>query len=264
MNFKDKIEIDHADIVTSHICNQHCPNCVDKFIHTSNKMISLESVARFLKLLRTYTDKRLTILLLGGEPTVLPFKELIGIATLGHELGFRVTMSTNGILKEKIVNLTPYYDSIQVTVNNDKEIDYYRNFPDKINIKLAADENFNMKTLEHFMDITKEFDRKSITMYFNNNLQQLCTNPEVWAFLDTLTWEQKSSYMYAFYNGVRFKKCIPGVTNIAEEPLIPKLYPSGYYNKTWENEEPDNYLGNIEDIKLNEQEMALVRKLGGK
>ena len=139
-----KVVLDHADIVTSHICNKNCQYCVDKFIHTSSKLISLETIEKFLKLLRCHTEEKLEILLLGGEPTVLPTERLIAIANLIHQYGFAVIMSTNGVLKEKIVSLIPYFDWIQITVNSDEEIDFYRKWPKKINIKLAGDESLTM------------------------------------------------------------------------------------------------------------------------
>ena len=33
-----------------------------------------------------------------------------------------------------------------------------------------------------------------------------------------------------------------GHANVVEEPLIPKLYPNGNYNKTWNDELLDNYI----------------------
>ena len=29
--------IDHIDIVVTHKCNNNCPHCIDKFIHSSDK-----------------------------------------------------------------------------------------------------------------------------------------------------------------------------------------------------------------------------------
>lgn len=239
---KQKIEIDHADIVTSHLCNNNCKYCIDKFINTSSETISLEHIAKFLKLLKRNTDKRLTVLLLGGEPTVLSLQKLIDIANLVHQEGFRVTMSTNGKLINKIIQLIPYFDSIQITVNTDEEIDFYRNWPDKINIKLAGDANLTMDKLNHFIEYTKGFDRRSISMYFTPDFIELCSDKEIWNLLDQLTWKRNGSYMYTFYKGVRIKKCIPGQTNIIDEPTVPKLYPNGNYNKTWNHEELDDYL----------------------
>ena len=238
----ETMELDHVDIVTSHICNNQCKNCIDKFLGTSNKIISLETIQRFLKVIRKHTDKPLEVLLLGGEPTILPIKQLIDIADLVHHEGFLVMMSTNGKLKKKIIQLIPYYDSIQITVSSDAEIDFWREWSDKINIKLSGDEFLTLEKLNHFVEYTKGFFRRSISMYFTPDFTELCTDQEVWDLLDTLEWKRNGSYLYAFYKGVRIKKCIHGETNIVDEPSVPKVYPNGNYNKTWCNEELDDYL----------------------
>lgn len=237
-----KIEIDHIDIVTSHICNKNCEHCIDKFLHSTTQTISLDDIEKFLNLIRLYTDKKLEVLLLGGEPTVLPKDKLIAISELVHSKGFLLMMSTNGILKKKIIDLIPYFDSIQITVNSDDEIDYYRKWLDKINIKLAGDETLNYDKLKHFIEYTKGFSRRSVSMYFTPDFQELCNDEKVWGLLNTLDWQRNGSYMYAFYEGVRFKKCIHEETNIIDEPTVPKLYPNGNYNKTWDDEELDDYL----------------------
>lgn len=70
-NLANKQYIDHADIVTSHMCNNNCKFCIDKFLHTSDKKINTKDIDKFLRLLKQHTDKQLEILLLGGEPTML-------------------------------------------------------------------------------------------------------------------------------------------------------------------------------------------------
>lgn len=151
-------------------------------------------------------------------------------------------MSTNGKLKSKIIELIPYYDWIQVTVDSDEEIDFYRKWPNNINIKIVGDSLFTVDKLEHFAEYSKEFSRKSVTMYFTSDFVELCSDPEVWKLLDSLNWKRNGSYMYTFYKDVRIKKCIHGETNIIDEPTVPKLYPNGNYNKTWNDEILDDYL----------------------
>lgn len=238
----NKYNIDHIDVVTSHLCNKRCEYCVDKFIDTNHNFITLDVIENFLKLIRRNCDEELEVLLLGGEPTVLPEKLLIDICNLIHKYNFKAIMSTNGILRKKIINLIPYFDSIQITVENDADIDFYRDYPDKINIKLAGDNRLNMNTLNHFIEYTKGFDRRSISMYFTPDFQELCTDEEINNLLNTLEWKRNGSYEYTFYKDVRIKRCIHGETNIVDEPTVPKVYPNGNYNKTWCNEDMDNYL----------------------
>jgi len=79
-------------------------------------------------------------------------------------------------------------------------------------------------------------------MYFTPDFEEVCSDKEVWNLLNTLAWERNGAYMYTFFKGVRIKKCIHGHNNISDEPSVPKLYPNGNYNKTWENEYLDDYL----------------------
>lgn len=238
----ERIELDHVDIVTSHICNNNCKYCIDKFLGQSKQIISLEHIQKFLEVIRSHTDKELSVLLLGGEPTVLPTNSLIDIANLVHSKNFRITMSTNGKLKNKIIELIPYFDTIQITVNSDSEIDFWRQWQDKINVKLSGDASLTIEKLNHFAEYTEGFIKRSVSMYFTPDFKELCTDQEVWKLFDTLDWIRNGSYMYAYYKGVRIKKCIHGKTNIIDEPTIPKLYPNGNYNKTWCHEELDDYL----------------------
>lgn len=236
--------IDHIDIVVTHKCNNNCPHCIDKFIHSSDKEISLADIEKFLKMLREKTDKNLEVLLLGGEPTTLDASKLIDIAIIIRKYGFSPIMSTNGICKEKIIELLPYYDWVQVTVHNEKQIEFWKTHKAKINIKLSGDKSLTMDRLKWFIKSTKDFYRRSVSMYFTPDFKELCEDKIVWDFLNSPyhEWERNGSYMYMFCDGVRYKRCIHGETNIIDEPSVPKLYPNGDYNKTWCDENLDDYL----------------------
>ena len=236
------MHIDHADIVTSHKCNNNCKFCIDTFIHSSDNEVSLKNIEKFLKVVRRHTDKNCCVLLLGGEPTMLSTEKLIAIARLVHSYGFSVSMSTNGINKQRILDILPEFDWVQITMHSDKEIDYWRPYASRINAKWSGDKLMTLEKMEHFIDYTQGFGRRSVSMYFTPDFHELCEDQRVWDVLNTLDWKRNGSYMYAFYKGVRFKKCIPGETNIIDEPIIPKLYPNGNYNKTWCHEELDDYL----------------------
>lgn len=240
-----KLELDHVDIVTTHMCNNNCTHCIDKFVKTSNTIISNETIHKFLRNIRAYTDKSLEVLLLGGEPTTLPLERLKEIADIIHSYRFKAMISTNGKLKNKIIELIPYYDSIQITVGAEdvETINFWKPYASKINMKVAADATLTMPKLKKFIELTREFSRQSVCMYFTPDFVELCTDKKIWSFLDTLEWKRNGSYMYAFHEGVRYKKSIHGETNIVDEPTVPKVYPNGAYNKTWNNENLDDYLG---------------------
>jgi len=250
------MQIDHADIVVCHDCNMNCRYCVDKFRDNANKQrIQLPLVERFLQLLTKHEhvqphyknpEDKLEILLLGGEPTLIGTQRLIDIANLIRKYNFSSVISTNARLVETVKDILPFFDWVQVAVYSDKEIDKWREFStEKINLKLSGDASFSMEKLNHFVEYTKDFKRRSITMFFKPNFEQCCPDEEVQEFLKTLEWERVDSYEYSMFQGVRLKRCIPGLTNIVDEPHIPKLYPNGNYNKTWVNEDNDPYLGEL-------------------
>lgn len=235
--------IDHIDIVTTHRCNQSCNYCIDPFRNTSKKIINIEKVAEFLASIREKTDKKLTVLLLGGEPTLLSKQKLKQLTNTIHEYGFRASISTNGQLWKKAIKIAPFFDTIQVTIDDFDQIPLLYDIKDKVNVKMPGDEYLHWQRLTEFMEETKDFYRQSVPMYFNpQTFKELCEDRYVWDFLDSLSWKRDGSYKYAFYNDIRFKKCIPGETNIIDEPKIPKLYPNGNYNCNWQDETMNNYL----------------------
>lgn len=236
------MDIDHIDIVTSHKCNFHCPYCVDKFCHTTDDEVSVDAIDSFLKLVRKHTNKDLEVLLLGGEPTVLSIEKLIDIADVIKNNGFVPIMSSNGFYKDKIIQLLGHYRWIQVTAHTDAQIDFWRKYRDNVNIKWCGDAQMTFDVFKHFVEYTKDFERRSISMYSTADFNELCTDKHVWDLLDSLSWTRNGSYLYTFYEGVRIKRFIKGETNIIDEPSVPKLYPNGNYNKTWLNEDMDDYL----------------------
>lgn len=239
-----KYDIDHVDIVTSHLCNKHCEHCIDAFLGSSRNFIHLSDVEAFLQLVSEYTGgRKLTVLLLGGEPTVLPPEMLEEIADIIHFHGYKATMSTNGLFENRVKRLCSIYDSIQITIDDLDEMEKWKDVADKVNLKICGDNTLTMSKLDEFVERAADFQRRSLTMYFDEcSYEELCHDKDIWHTLDTLDWVRNGSYLYAFYKGVRIKRCIPGETNVIDEPTIPKLYPNGNYNRTWAHEELDDYL----------------------
>ena len=236
--------LDHVDIVVSHQCNMKCPYCIDKFRGIDGE-IEINSVKQFLEKIRETTNEKLEVLLLGGEPTIIGSKKLIEIAKLIKEYDFSPIISTNGFVKDTINEILPYFDWIQITTHSEKETECWHKINEKynnINLKLSGDKTLTYKKLQHFIETTTDFKRRSVSMYFTPDFEELCKDKDIWNLFDTLDWKRNGSYLYAFYNNVRFKKCIPSETNVIDEPTVPKLYPNGNYNKTWLDEKLDDYI----------------------
>lgn len=236
-------KIHHIDIIITHSCNMKCPNCIDKFVNLSTNVISPSTVETFLSKLREKGLKgKVPVLLLGGEPFSTPTSTIQHVTSIIREYNFSPIVSTNGKQKEKIIQCMDMFDSIQVTLHSQKEIDFYSKYSKKINAKLSGDNHLTIDKLESFIRDTKDFYRQSLSMYFTDNHEEICKDEDVWQLLNALEWTRLGSYLYTFYKGMRIKRSIPNETNIINEPQIPKLYPNENYNQTWNNEDMDDYL----------------------
>ena len=137
--------IDHADIVVTHECKNHCPFCVDKFINTSVAVVSTEAVKKFLSTIKPHAKPNTEVLLLGGEPTMASIANLNGITNIIREYGFSPIISTNNPNKDLIISLLPYFDWIQYTIRSWQDIKFFLPYKDKINIKLAGDKRLTLE-----------------------------------------------------------------------------------------------------------------------
>lgn len=241
----------------------HCPHCVDEFVNQSNEIVSLDKVDEFFTLLKEnisdkwqakYNEKpKIEILLVGGEPTMAGSEHLNKIAELAHKNGFEILISTNGKNKEVIKEIVPNFDWIQLTCRTDKEIDYWRQYKDKVNVKLPGDENLTFEKFKHFAEYTKDFGRRSLVMYFTPDYEETCKDDKMWSYLNKLDWKRSGHYLYAYTeDGIRVKRSIHGKSNIAIDPLSPKLHPNGNYNNTWSNDKLDPNL--IDSVMRNMEE----------
>ena len=243
--FQYNAEIKLIGVITTHKCNKNCKNCVDKLLNSSADILSIDNYKRFLNAFVNKYNYRPTILLLGGEPTLIPEEILIEYSDIASELGFRIIMSTNGILRDKIISLIPYYDSIQVTTtiyNIDENVEFYKKYRRNINLKLAGDETLTYDKLVYFIEKSKGYTRRSVCMYFTEDFIELVNDTKIWDLLNQLEWKDSGQYSFTWYEGVRFKKCIPGKANVLLERSVPNLYPNGNYNCGWINEEMNDYL----------------------
>ena len=241
------LDIGHVEVVVTHKCNYKCNFCVDELVNKDDLVVKLEDIENLLSKISKRTDKRLEVLLLGGEPTTVEGDYLNKIADIVHSFGYKILISTNGVLRNVVDEIIDKFDWVQITSHNDKELEYWRNhrLVNKINIKLPGNESLNVDKLNYFIDRTKEFGRRSVNFYFNtNDLKDLCTDDGINKFLEGLEWKSIGAYEYTIKDGVRYKRRSKNrMTDSSQKrSIIPKLYPNGNYNKTWGNEDMDDFL----------------------
>ncbi len=84
-------------------CNLSCNHCYINHVQHGTKTLSKETIAAWLELFAT-PGKKSNLILLGGEPTMHP--ELPYIIKSGKELGFAVTVDSNGYLFHNLLDKT--------------------------------------------------------------------------------------------------------------------------------------------------------------
>ena len=241
------MQLHHADAVVTHTCNKKCEFCVDKFRNTSQKLVDPKRVEQYVKMLKKYLDvfgqvesgSPFEILLLGGEPTTAPKELLVELASIIRESGFSPLISTNGALVKKIEQILPTFDWAQITMDNADDLERWKGH-DNVNAKWSARQGFDMDDLARFYELSKPYKRRSVSLHFNDKGKQLSK-----INLD-LDWKPMSVYEVAFWNGIRIKRGISGISNDMVEPVVPKLYPNGNYNGDWRHENMVPYLGELE------------------
>lgn len=250
----------HADLIVTHACGVGCKFCIDSFVDTNDNVTSLTDVEEYLKFLSEREKKEhpnmSSVLILGGEPTKVPFEYLKKVADLIHYYGFNAAMTTNGQSGEKLLELDGYIDFINVSHYGRKAIidkDYLYKFK-KTEItlsKLITKDLF--PTFESFKEFIKDAKTNSLNYRFStlqentvnlNELhpkwvdEELLPNCKITPCLECLNAAEYEGYIikimhYHNKNG-----------NI-DFPPYPKLYPNGNVNRDFSHED------NTIDYKIN-------------
>lgn len=255
-----KFAIDHADVLVTHRCNKGCPTCIDKWVNKYKQIISFDIVKKYFNLLeqRTYAIKtpinqegRLPINLLGGEPTTIGERYLNNIAEDAHKRNFLMWMSSNGIEKETIDNILPNFDFIHITCDKPEQVHKWLmpKYLDKIGIKFPCTAKTTLKDFLEFAEATKDFPNKRAIVYNDMNRVEIKLQPELAEYLS----DSNVNYVIAPHgfhkfgeiNGVTVKRIVEGQNIYEDTQLIPRLYPNGNYNCTWQNELNNQYLGEL-------------------
>ena len=259
-NIGKKFVIDHADILVTHKCNKGCPTCIDKWVNKYKQIISFDTIKKYFNLLERNTisipspvnkEAKTLINILGGEPTVVGEDFLNQIAENAHERNFLMWLSTNGIKTETVKNILPHYDMVHITVDKPEDAIRWANseYLKHIDIKFPCTEKTSLAEFLKFAEITKDFPNKKMIVYNDLHRKEIKIQPELAAVLDDPAVNYITAphgfQKYAEINGVTIKRTIQEDNHFADSQLIPRLYPNGNYNCTWENEKNNPYLGNL-------------------
>lgn len=243
----------HADLVVTHKCGCKCNFCIDRFVDSSDALTNLSDIEDYLRFLAENEKKvhpeMSSVLILGGEPTKVPFDYLKKVADLIHYYGFNVAMTTNGQSEEKLLELDGYIDFINVSHYGSKAIidkDYLYKFK-KTEItlsKLITKEAF--PTFESFKDFIKEAKTNSLNYRFSTlqentpNLsdlhpkwvdEELLPNCKIVPCLECLNATEYEGYIIKIMHYHNKDKDI-------DFPPYPKLYPNGNSNRDFSHENP--------------------------
>lgn len=257
--------IRRAQIIVTYECNMNCPFCINYKLGKKRKgFVKVSDVTYFLNYLK-YIEKleQAIIVLLGGEPTLLPIEILKEISELAHNLGYKTEFYTNGTLKDKLLELDGYIDYI--TISNYSagilpfdDMDYLNNFKKStITIsKLITNQNFkSFNDFDKFVDKVNKlpfnYDFSTIQettpnfelyhpKWVDNKLLPLCDNQDV-----------KGNIGATLYKDRLIK--LPHVhLQRTEDICTLKLYPNGNLNTTWKHDNMEIDYKNIIHEKLKE------------
>lgn len=255
-----KFAIDHADVLVTHRCNKGCPTCIDKWVNKYKQIISFDIVKKYFNLLERNTvsvpspvnkEGRTLINILGGEPTVVGEEFLNQIAENAHERNFLMWTSTNGIKSETIKRILPNFDMVHITVDKPEDAIKWADseYLNRIDIKFPCTENTSLADFLRFAEITRDFPNKKMIVYNDLHRKEIKMQSELAALLNKpdvhYIVAPHGFQKYAEVNGVIIKRTIQEDNHFADSQMIPRLYPNGNYNCTWENELNNPYLGEL-------------------
>jgi len=96
-------------------CNLNCAYCEDFGLSRSSEAppeLSLEDALHVLRVIRSGTDR---LILTGGEPLLYP--KIDDLVVAARELGFTITLTTNGLLLPQHESVLPHLDRLIVSLD---------------------------------------------------------------------------------------------------------------------------------------------------
>lgn len=249
-------------IVVTYDCNLRCAFCINHELGKKRKeYIKIKDIKYFLVYLK-YIEKieDAIIVLLGGEPTMLPIKYIQEIANEIHSMGYKTEFYTNGKLREKLLKLDGYIDYITIS-NYSKNIlpfennDFLYKFKKStITIsKLITKQDFpTFETFDSFVDKANNIELN----YDFSILQKTTPNYELYnpdwieeKLIAVCDKQDINGYVgTALYKGRLIKMPSKPITKTKQNTIL-KLYPNGNVNTTWKHDNTEiDYKSPVEKI----------------
>ncbi len=242
----DDLKAWHGDLLVTHKCGCKCKFCIDGFVDTSDDITKIEDIEAYLQYLANVEKKEhpdmSSVLILGGEPTKVPFDYLKKVSDLIHHYGFNATMTTNGQAGDKLLELDGYIDFINVSHYGNKAImdnDYLYKFK-KTEItlsKLITKTAF--PTFDSFKEFVKEAKKCSLNYRFST-IQEITPNfSEIhpkWVDEELLPLCKLEPVLECLY-AVEYDGYVIKIMHFHDEqaecpfPQYPHLYPNGNVNR---------------------------------
>lgn len=239
-------------IVVTYDCNMKCGFCVNYKLGQKKKgFVKVSDVADLLNYLK-YVEKieEAIIVLLGGEPTLLPIDDLKEIANLSHNIGYETEIYTNGTLKERLLELDGYIDYITIS-NYSDDLLPFGNLECLYNFKYSTITISKLITKQEFPTFEKfdAFVDEANKLPFNYDFSVLkihtpdyeLFHPE-WVdqeFILLCERQDMNGYIgTALYKG-RVVKMPPLSQKAAQDNIVYKLYPNGNLTTTWKHDNPE-------------------------
>jgi molybdenum cofactor biosynthesis enzyme MoaA len=192
------------------------------------------------------------IMLLGGEPTLAGLDYIKKICDLIHTYEtngrrWKVSLTTNGVMKDKISELDGYVDYLNISVYdlldilNDR-IDYRHLFTSGITelvyaILIQKHWFPTQEAFDTFITMADGYDLKFSTFNVDSPLS---LNPD-WVLKFADEHSNEIVNIFETCKGMDYRNSVIKFMHLCDlkSQGFPKLYPNGVINRTWDNETPD-------------------------
>lgn len=237
-----------AQIVVTYACNMNCGFCINYELGKKRKgFIKVSDVAYFmyyLKYIEGLDDA--IIVLLGGEPTLLPLESLKEICDLAHEVGYKTEFYTNGLKEKELLELDGYIDFINIS---NYGYSLYPCSEDLLNKFQKSSITITRLITKQFFESFDDFDKfvdaanEKIFNYDFSTMQETTPNfawyhPD-WVEKELLplceNQDVRGNVGASLYKG-RLIKLPHKHLKRKEDICTLKLYPNGNLNTTWKND----------------------------